>query len=284
MDPSLSDSPHVAVLMTTHDRPMLLSSCLDSLNVQVEAPNLTLFITLDGNVASNESVVRQHFPRVEFVKGDGTLFWARGMALAEAKAMSSDPDYYLWLNEDVILDPDAIAVLLAVSKDNPDAIVVGSTRDPESKEFTYGVRKRVTRNPQRFVLLPPTDELQNGDTFHGNVVLIPKRAHNEVGCIDGVFAHGYADDDYGLRAKNADVQIVQASASIGECSRLTTSRAAPESILARFRQMNHPLGRPLRSQFRYLRRHGGVCWPYWFVRNQVGFLFGSLKAKRARRR
>ena len=116
---------------------------------------------------------RAVWPEATIIQGTGTLFWAGGMALAERSAVRIRPDYLLWLNDDTLLDPDALPRLLAVSRDEPAAIVVGATVDPETGEGTYGGRTRIDYHPQRLTRLPLATHVQRADTFNGNVLLVP---------------------------------------------------------------------------------------------------------------
>jgi GT2 family glycosyltransferase len=66
-----------------------------------------------------------------------------GNAGAFSEAMKDDLDYYLWLNDDTIIYPETVSVLLDTShklseKGETKAIVGGSTCDPETGQTTYG--------------------------------------------------------------------------------------------------------------------------------------------------
>ncbi len=57
--------------------------------------------------------------------------------------MKDDPDYYLWLNDDTIIYPETVSVLLETNQKLSEegetkAIVGGSTCDPETGKTTYG--------------------------------------------------------------------------------------------------------------------------------------------------
>jgi GT2 family glycosyltransferase len=232
------------------------------------------FLTDDGSTdGTARAVVALNGP-VTVIPGDGSLYWAAGMELAERAAMASDPDYLLWLNDDTLLDADALERLLAVHEQHPDAIVVGATRDPDTGEVSYGGRRHVSRwHPQRFVKLESSDEVQRADTFNGNVVLVPRSVRDAVGPIDGRFPHSYADDDYGLRARSKGVPLLQAPGTIGECKGNEEGAVELRGPRA-WRALQQPKGLPWRAQVRFLRRHGGRVWPLVFVGQQSKVLLG----------
>jgi GT2 family glycosyltransferase len=257
----------IAVLMATRNRRDQTLSCLESLFASAEAAStdVHVWLTDDGSTDGTPESVRELFPSVTVLAGDGTLYWAAAMARAEQAATAADPDYIMWLNDDVVLDSDALSRLLAVARSTPHAIVVGAMRDPVTGAMTYGGRRRAGRHPQRFVFVPPsTPTAQPCDTFSGNCVLIPRTAHRRVGHIDSAFPHAYADDDYGLRARAAGVPILQCPGTVGSCEG-NPPPALPRGLRSRWVHLQSPKGLPIQAQVRYLRRHGGALWPVWLV-------------------
>ena len=63
-------------------------------------------MTDDGCTDGTIEAVRDKFHDVRIVKGDGSLFWNRGMLKAwEAASTEKSYDYYIWLNDDTIIKP-----------------------------------------------------------------------------------------------------------------------------------------------------------------------------------
>ena len=131
------------------------------------------------------------------------------MALAEQTALSADPDYLLWLNDDVTLDEDAIAKLLETERANRPGrcIVVGAVRDPSSGEVSYSGVQRRDFHPLRVDIVEPDSKPKTVQMFHGNVVLVSRAASRLVGPIDGRFLMrrltsitGFALDESGSSA------------------------------------------------------------------------------------
>jgi glycosyltransferase involved in cell wall biosynthesis len=259
------ETPLLAVLMACHNRRDQTLRCLGALHAQdLPDAELAVYLTDDGSTDGTASAVSGIDLPIRVIAGTGELYWAAGMALAERAAMGDDPDLLLWLNDDVRLDPDALARLLTVHEQAPDAIIVGNVRDLETGEKTYGGRNRRGRHPQRFLAAPPAGQVQRVSAFNGNVVLVPRVVRDAVGPIDGLFSHAYADDDYGLRASNLGVEILCAAGTVGVCSPNPAS-PAPVGVRAAWRDLQDPTCLPWRSQVRYLRRHGGVLWPAYLA-------------------
>lgn len=253
----------IDVLMACHNRKPATRACLHALYDQVgEQARFRIHLVDDGSTDGTAQMVADEFPEVQLIAGSGRLYWAAAMALAEAHTDPSDPDFYLWLNDDTVLDPECVATMLDVHRSHPAAIVVAATRDPVTGALTYGGRRRRNAHPQRFTPLALADTVTSCDAFNGNCVLVPRAVHEVVGPIDGRFPHAYADDDYSLRATRAGVPILVAPGSLATCSAHPPAEP-PRTLRGRWQQMQSPKGLPLYAQVRYLRRHGDWRWPFW---------------------
>src|SRR5215213_1125781 len=100
----------LAVLITCHNRRAKTIACLDALFTQARfAGGFRVFLVDDGSTDGTREAVEAQFSNVTILRGNGTLFWCGGMRKAFAAAAPSDPDHYLWLNDDTRLDPDALS-------------------------------------------------------------------------------------------------------------------------------------------------------------------------------
>jgi GT2 family glycosyltransferase len=134
------------------------------------------------------------------------------MNLAWKEAAKTNPDYYLWLNDDTFLFENCLNIFLASSFEKEDqAIIVGTTISETTNLITYGGRNGNGR------LFEPNNSMQECNHFNGNVVLIPKSVFEKVGILDPVFHHAIGDFDYGLRALQKSVQLFVSPTFSGFC-------------------------------------------------------------------
>ena len=169
---------------------------------------LKLFLVDDGSDGTKEQV-SSHFPDVLIIPGTGFLYWNRGMHLAwETAVKFADFDFYLWLNDDTFLFPDAIKALLQFN--NSHNITCGTTKSHTSMNPTYG-------GYTKGKILCPNGKCQEADYCNGNCVLIPKAVFEKVGNLDSYFHHALGDFDYTLRAARLGVKILVCSKFIGFC-------------------------------------------------------------------
>ena len=216
----------MVAILASHDRRERTLACLKSYFRQ-EMPalaTLTAVLVDDASADGTAEAVRREYAAVEVIAGNGELYWAGAMALAERAALAREPDYLLWLNDDVVLDRDALTRLIdTCSSRAGSCIAVGALRDPETGELTYSGVRRNGFHPLRMTPVVPGDRPVGVDTFNGNTVLIPRGAAELTGPIDGGLVHLGADFDYGLRASEAGAQNLLAPGTVGSCP-LNTAR------------------------------------------------------------
>lgn len=284
----------LAVLMTCHNRRVKTTECLRALHACLLPPGVVLEIYLvdDGSRDGTSEAVRQEFPRVRILDGDGNLFWNGGMRRAFAAAMKDGYDGYLWLNDDTILYPSALQTLLDCSRalaglnGGRQDIVVGATCDPESGVLTYGgLVNRSRLSPRYYVHLPVSDQVQSCKTLNGNCVLVPAEVAKVIGNIDDAFIHAIGDWDYGFRARAAGFGIWMVPGFVGTCSQnppVVIPRVEAANIRAQLRRICGPKRVPPRAWRTFVQRHYGVLWPAYFIRPYVSTVLRALAAKMGR--
>ena len=277
--------------MTCFNRKQHTLNCLDALLVNNETRHVQLSAVLvdDGSTDGTALAVQAAYPWVEVVIDDGNLFWCRGMHRAFQEALKSDPDYYLWLNDDTMLQADAISRLLqcesalAAAHGKP-VIVVGSTIDAVSGMVTYGGELQASPwKRTRFIKIIPGDKPQRCDSMNGNIVLISRAAARLVGNVDPAFEHAMGDTDYALRARKVGVDVWVAPGVFGTCADNPPAGTFMDSSLPlsrRWKLMMSRKGLPWRSWLVLTRRHTGALWPLYFAWPYVRLLTGRYKQRK----
>lgn len=277
----------VAVLVPCHDRKETTLACLAALAGQRLPPGVALEVLLvdDGSRDGTGEAVRESFPAVRVLEGDGTLYWAGALRLAFTTAIDEGFDHCLWLNDDTALSPDAVARLLETlaaleRAGNGDVIVCGATRDPDTGRLTYGgVRRRSRLRPLVFRLVPEADAPVPCDTTNGNCVLVPNRVAARLGGLSAEFTHTMADYDFGLRALGHGVRCWVAPGTVGTCRRRTIAGTWMDPAVPLRRRLGmylSPKGLPPAEWWVFARRHAGVLWPIAIAKWSLMPFFPSL--------
>lgn len=247
----------IAVLLTVFNRKEKTLSCLRNLSKQ-EMPNgvsYDVWLTNDGCSDGTPDAVREEFPYVHIIDGDGSLFWNRGMWTAwNAASNYRRYDFYLWLNDDTILYPHAIRSLLEESiKHNDQCNIVGSTQFFDHHSVSYGgfISHKV---------ISPSGQSVKVDYFNGNIVLVPNYVFQKLGNLDYYYRHCHGDTDYGHRALQEGIESYIVGEYLGECDRNAKLRKCWDPdvpLIDRFKDLYKPTGYPPREAFYFQNKHYG---------------------------
>lgn len=231
----------IAVLITSFNRKNSTLKCLEKLFSQkLENFNLNVYLVDDGSTDGTFKAVSKQFPDVNILKGNGNLFWNRGMHMAWEEAAKKEWDFYLWLNDDTFLFENAIqSTLETSSKVDSNSIIVGATCSNLNHDLTtYGGRegKNVLQNK---------GQIMKCSTFNGNVVLIPNSVYNKLGNLDYKFRHSFGDIEYGMRADKNKIKSFVAPFYIGTCESNDVIKkcfSPEETFISRINHFYSPLG------------------------------------------
>jgi GT2 family glycosyltransferase len=286
----MNQHPSVCALLACFNRREKTLACLEALLASRGLAHVKLRVILvdDASTDGTPTAVRERYPRIHVVETEGDLYWCRSMHRAMQLAMKQGHQHLLWLNDDVLPDPDALARLL-ISHDalrrSPDQpmIMVGSTREPAGPRITYGgERRRGGWNPLAFKHVQPSNVPQAVHTFNGNIVLINQAAAARVGNLDPAFEHAMGDTDYGLRATRLGVGCWLAPGSYGVCSHNPSQGTYRDASLPwrqRWALIRGRKGLPVRSWWIFTRRHAGWVWPALFVWPYLRLVLAGLRRR-----
>ena len=151
---------HIAVVMTVYNRRKQTLACLRALHASTvlkAGVAMSVCLTDDGSTDGTSEAVSTEFPDTRILRGNGALYWNGGMRKAMTDAMALRPDYYLWLNDDVRLVPDAIERMIQTAQAERRAGGASPSwwfrRRSDNGKTSYGGRVRLHRfRPLRFSL------------------------------------------------------------------------------------------------------------------------------------
>lgn len=266
----------VAVLITCHNRKNKTLACLEALfkNSLPKGYSLEVYLVDDGSSDGTEQAVHEHYPQINLIKGNASLYWNGGMRVAFSAALEMDFDFYLWLNDDTLLYPDTLFTLLKTegeitSDKQLPAVVVGSTQDEQTGHTTYGGLHRISKwRPIKYQLVTPIDVAIPCDTMNGNCVLIPRAVARILGNLDNSFVHSIGDIDYGLRARMAGFQVIVMPGYAGLCGRNAVKNTFDDislSVRERLSRLNGKKGLPLHAWYVFTKRHCGAFWMVFWL-------------------
>lgn len=242
----------IATIITCYNRRQLTIRCLDHLFKLNN--NVDVYLVDDDSTDGTSKAIQQKFPQVNIIHGNGDLFWNRGMHTAWEHASKKDYDYYLWLNDDVILYNNCFVELLSADKiANSEAIISGAVESHDKSSIIYGGSDQTKR------LIVPNGNLQEIKKLNGNIVLIPKFVFKQLGNLDSKFHHDLGDVDYGFRAieKGIKVYLTENVVASGEANSFCRVRLQNSTLLKRLKKLYSPMGSNPNINFYFRRRHFG---------------------------
>jgi GT2 family glycosyltransferase len=286
----------IAVLITCYNRREKTLACLNTLFNQQRMVGFEFMVyVVDAGDDQTSQAVAVQFPDVQLLRGDASTFWAGGMRQAWRTALDANNDFYLWLNDDVQLLPDALARLLTdyqhlmsqSSSQPPIGAVVGTMAAQDrivgtTPIPTYGGRRRVsTWFPLSFgPVVPPSEQPQRCDFINGNLCLIPAAAVQAIGILSDRFTHSMADYDYGLRLQAAGYSLWLGSGFHGICPHNDPALSVlnkKRPFRARLDSLRRPnVWAPATEWSYFVRCHGGPFWPLLWCKVQLRALCPAL--------
>ncbi|MGL1958236.1 MAG: glycosyltransferase family 2 protein [Colwellia sp.] len=289
----ITKTPQCAVLMTCHNRKAQTLACLASLFFQDNAisneisdiPQMTndttyfqCYLVDDGCVDGTVEAVSKNYPQVKIIKGSGDLYWNKGMRLAWKTALNDNfYDYYLWLNDDVVLRPNVIGQLITtlqtLNKENERVgALVGSLQNPITLLPSYGGRNSVSRYfPLKYgEVITPESAAIPCDFINGNCTLISAHCVDTIGILSDDFTHSMGDFDYGLRMAKQGFCCFVAPYYVGQCSNNQYKKRFQDknlSLSQRISLLKQPTIMPPTKEWKlYVKRHGGLFWSVYYLK------------------
>ncbi|RIV30525.1 glycosyltransferase family 2 protein [Flagellimonas lutimaris] len=278
----------IAVLLTCHNRKEKTLSSLKSLKTATQASNqkidVTVYLTDDGSTDGTSEAVASQFPDTVILKGDGNLFWANGMINSWKEAIKKDFDFYLLLNDDTILFDDFFDVIFdthhkCLDKYGMGGVYVGSTKDSETQEISYGGAVIISKLKYTFSKIKPDGNIHECDLGNANIMMVSKNVVEKVGILSDGYAHGAADFDYTLKSKKKGMPVLVATQYCGYCTndhKGMYHNFDKKSLKERIDYLYSPTGIAFKSRLRFMRKFFPVRYPFFFIVGWVKVLFPKI--------
>ncbi|HWR82281.1 MAG TPA: glycosyltransferase family 2 protein [Candidatus Deferrimicrobium sp.] len=201
----------ISVIIVTHNSLPVLSDCLGSLKAGFNGCRHEIINVDNGSADGSRATMQTYFPTAKIVAHQRNLGFG---AACNAGAREASGDYLLFLNPDVIVDPDAIEQLIAAAESRKDAgVVVGRMRFP-SGAFQATCRRlpglgnmllsrgsilsRFLRNGAAYTL-PDFETISPVPVVSGTMMMIRRDVFDAAGGFDQRFFMFMEDVDLCLR-------------------------------------------------------------------------------------
>lgn len=203
----------IYIVIPVHDRRQVTRECLLALRAQTEK-DFRVVVVDDGSTDGTWEMLREEFPEVVALHGDGDLWWTgatnRGCAWALTRADAGDA--VVTLNDDTLPAPQWLARLREAAEAAPHALM-GSLLVDSGSGLVTGAVTRIdwwtARYSHPWAGRPPgAVRAEGGATLPSDVLCgcgtyLPARALRELGPFCPALPQYAADYEYSIRAARA---------------------------------------------------------------------------------
>jgi GT2 family glycosyltransferase len=196
------------IVIPVHNRVKLTQRCLVSLRQQTRR-DFTVIVIDDGSSDGTSQMIREEFPDVILLHGDGNLWWTRATNLGVQYALEHGATHVMTLNDDTIVTEDFVENMLYWAAREPNALLGAIALDQTTHEIVHGgevIKWASAGYVNLLQKIKPEDRhgLHKVTHLPGRGLLIPREAFSNVGLFDAKhLPQGAADFDFTLRAIRA---------------------------------------------------------------------------------
>lgn len=225
--PSPDRRVKLAVVIVNYKTTRLVTQCLQSMLAQLAGMDAKAIVvdnhSQDGSIAEIRQWLSTHDDRkiVELIESDVNGGFSAGNNIG---IRASDADYYLLINSDTIVRPEAIATLVETADAHPDAGLIGPRLEwpdgtpqescfrfpsPLSEFIDAAQTGPITAVLRGFdVPLPASDTIVEPPWISFACILVRREVFDDVGLMDDGFFMYYEDVEFCRRAREAGWNII----------------------------------------------------------------------------
>ena len=193
------------VVIPVYNRRRFTQECLISLSRQT-CRDFKIIVIDDGSTDGTDQMIKDEFPEVILLHGDGNLWWTKATNLGIKYALNQDAEYILTLNNDTILSEDYFEKMIFHASKKKDALLGSLALDYKTQNPVYGgeiINWKKAKFDSLLTRLEPDkyQGLHKVTHFLGRGLLIPSVVFKKIGLFDeNNFPHYLADYDFTHKA------------------------------------------------------------------------------------
>lgn len=225
--------PAVSVILVNWNGKADTLECLASLQCDTY-PNKRVIVVDNGSTDDSLTLIREQFPDAQIVELGANRGFTGGNNAGIRRALETDTDFIFLLNNDTIVEPDALDALVAATRDYPEVGMftpVIHYYDDRTAVWLAGTKMDLARGGAVHdnSRIPERDEAPFEIPWaSGCAMLIRAEAVHAAGILDDRYFIYWEDVDYSLRIRAAGWGIALVPASriyhkISQCFQSATA-------------------------------------------------------------
>lgn len=205
----MSDTPHVSIIIPTWNQCDLLVTCIASLQNQTYT-SFEIVVVDDCGTDDTAAVLARDFPEVRVVRRETNGGFAKAVNAGLAQAIGA---LLFILNNDMVLEPDCLALLMDAAEDDTAAMVgpLIMAHDDHGEIYSAGDRIRANGRPESIGFRERIDAFDFSEPVFGitaGALLCKREVFDSIGLFDERFTAYFEDADLNFRARLAGFNCV----------------------------------------------------------------------------
>ena len=204
--------PSLYIVIPVHNRRTVTARCLASIR-DVAPAGIAVVVVDDGSTDGTSETIREQFPWVHLLQGDGNLWWSGGVNTGIRYALANSASVVMTMNDDTLPTRRLFEGMLDQHAKNPRA-VLGALEIDAERGKVCGAGERINWWTGRTRLL--WDGKEAGELkglvpvthLPGRSLLIPVEVFERIGLFDERrLPQSVADYDFTHRARRAGFSV-----------------------------------------------------------------------------
>jgi len=278
------NNPKVSIIILNWNGLEDTIDCLESLK-KITYPNYEVIVVDNGSREKDAQVLKDKFSDyIHLIRNEKNYGYTGGNNIGIRYASSnSSPDYFLIINNDVVVAPDFLTTMIKIAKYDTSIGILGPKLYYYSYPgIIYSTVSKINMWTGSFISTGHKqldtgqyDVQQDADCLSGCCLLVSKEVIHKIGLLDESF-FSYCDEiDYCFRAQKAGFRNIYVPQAVAWHKKVLSKKFCGKFTYAE-------KGRPLdlyygtRNNFKFMRKHGSkkqyltfllhfVCWRLCFM-------------------
>ena len=195
-----------------------LNSLYSVQNIKKQKANISVVIVDDGSTDGSYDWIKQNYPEVNLLKGNGNLWWSGGINMAIAFALNQlKCDFIVWWNNDILASENYFSVLIPILNSYGKNTILGSKIYHSYQEniiWSMGGIFDPKGGKKYLIGSGETDsymykQITECDWLPGMGTITHKSVYENIGFLDEkVFPQYHGDSDFTFRAKKNGYKVI----------------------------------------------------------------------------
>lgn len=179
-------------------------------------PEGRIVIVDDGSTDDTTRILNAEHPEVAVLPGDGNQWWSGAINVGARYALNEGAEFILFLNNDIVLDPQFLEELVVASNEYPRALIASKILSADEPWRIWSMGGRFDWSKGKFWVLGHNvlddgrwEEPLDVNWLPGMSVLVPTEVFRSGVWVDRqAFPQYSGDADFSIRARRAGFRLI----------------------------------------------------------------------------